>query len=624
MRTIIFDLDGTLADTSGDLIAAANACFARAGLGDVLDPVADQKTAFEGGKAMLRLGFSRAKPDWTEQDIEAHYPDLLRYYGEHIDTHTQLYHGVIAALKRLHASGAPLGICTNKPAALAEILLTRLGIRHYFTAMLGADSLPIRKPDPEHLRETIRQAGGDLDHAVLIGDTMTDRATAAAANIPCILVTFGPHDRDVQAMRPDALLDHFDQLEATLTQLPAPRAAAQKTRFTGSFTQQLPIPSDAIKAAVAVMQTGRLHRYNVADGETGEAALLEQEFATEMGAKYCLAVASGGAALSISLRAIGVKPDQTVLTNAFTLAPVPGAIANIGASPAFVDVTDDLVIDLKHLSEMIEKTDARVLMLSHMRGHICHMERLMEICDHAGVQVIEDCAHTMGARWNGTLSGRFGQIGCYSTQTYKHMNSGEGGLIISDDAEAMARATMLSGSYMLYERHRAGPDAATFQNIRLETPNCSARMDNLRAAILRPQLHTLARNCAAWTERYRVVEAALRGTKGLKLIARPDAESFVGSSIQFLLPAFSPAQITALIASVAARGVELKWFGAAQPQGFTSRYDSWTYAPKQRLPQTDRILDGLMDMRLPLTFSLSDCALIGAIIREEVSAINVA
>ncbi|NOX40129.1 MAG: HAD-IA family hydrolase [Alphaproteobacteria bacterium] len=219
MRSIIFDLDGTLADTSGDLIAAANACFVQAGFGDMLDAKTDQKTAFEGGKAMLRLGFSRATPDWSERDIEEHYPHLLTYYGDHINTHTQLYDGVRAALELLQQTGAPLGVCTNKPAALAETLLTRLGIRSYFTAILGADSLSVRKPDPEHLRETIRRAGGHPDRAVLIGDTMIDRNTAAAANIPCILVTFGPHDRDVVAMQPDALLDHFDNLATVLAQL---------------------------------------------------------------------------------------------------------------------------------------------------------------------------------------------------------------------------------------------------------------------------------------------------------------------------------------------------------------------------------------------------------------------
>ena len=153
--------------------------------------------------------------------------------------------------------------------------------------------------------------------------------------------------------------------------------------------------------------------------------------------------------------------------------------SSVGAVPVFVGVTEGLVIDLDDLAS--KAGDARVLMLSHMRGHLCDMERLMQICDAAGVAVIEDCAHTMGAKWDGRASGSFGLAGCFSTQTYKHMNSGEGGLLTSDDAAFMARATILSGSYMLYERHGAGPAAEVYQALRLETPNCSARMDSLPA-----------------------------------------------------------------------------------------------------------------------------------------------
>ena len=217
-------------------------------------------------------------------------------------------------------------------------------------------------------------------------------------------------------------------------------------KFTGSFTQQEPIPEEAIAAALVVLRHGRLHRYNVAPGEVAEAALLEEEFAEAVGAKYCLAVASGGYALGAALRAVGVQPGEKVLTNAFTLAPVPGAIAAVNAVPVFVEVTDRLVLDLDDLQRKAE--GARVLMLSHMRGHICDMDQLMAICAQHGIVVIEDCAHTMGASWRGVPSGRHGLIGCYSTQSYKHLNSGEGGFLVTDDAATMARAVILSGSYM--------------------------------------------------------------------------------------------------------------------------------------------------------------------------------
>lgn len=389
--------------------------------------------------------------------------------------------------------------------------------------------------------------------------------------------------------------------------------------FEGSFTQQEPIPAEGIEAAVRVMEHGRLHRYNTAGDEISEAALLEEEFAAQVGAAYCLAVASGGVAMTTALRACGVKPGDAVLTNAFTLAPVPGAIAAVGAKPVYVEVTDDLVIDLEDLAGKLGQAD--VLLLSHMRGHICDMDRCMALCDAAGVVVIEDCAHTMGAAWDGTPSGRWGKFGCYSTQTYKHVNSGEGGLLISDDPEGMARAIMLSGSYMLFERHRAAPPPQVFKTIKYETPNISGRMDNLRAAILRPQLRRLSEQAGKWNARYRAVEAGLRDVPGLTLIERPAKEAFVASSFQFLLKDWPEPQVRDVIARCLARGVELKWFGGAEPAGFTSRYDSWRYADVPELPETDKVLAGIVDMRLPLTFSLEDCAQIARIIRSEVGAV---
>ena len=392
-------------------------------------------------------------------------------------------------------------------------------------------------------------------------------------------------------------------------------------RFTGAFTQQEPIPEAGIEAAIAVMRGGRLHRYNTIGDEVAEVALLEQEFAAYTGAQFALAVASGGYALGAALRAVGVGAGDPVLTNAFTLAPVPGAIAAVGAVPVFVDVTRDLVIDLTHLERMIGETGARVLMLSHMRGHLCDMDALMAMCDANGVQVIEDCAHTMGAAWNGVPSGRHGVIGCYSTQTYKHMNSGEGGFLISDDPEIMARAILLSGSYMLYDRHLAAPAPEVFEALRMETPNVSGRMDNLRAAILRPQLRDLETQIDRWNALYRTVEAGLENTPGLSIISRPPQERIVGSSIQFLLDGWDGDRVVEVINRCAARGVELKWFGAADPVAFTSRHQHWRYAPSQDLPQTDAVLAGLIDMRLPLTFDTEDCALIARIIRAEVSAV---
>ena len=217
---------------------------------------------------------------------------------------------------------------------------------------------------------------------------------------------------------------------------PAPRRHAATAAFQGSFTQQEPIPSAGIAAAVAVLESGRLHRYNVADGEASHAALLEAEYAAYQGSTHALACSSGGFAMQLAL---AVTPGfeagqgQPVLTNAFTLSPVPGAISGAGGAPVLVETTRDLTIDLQDLEGKIKSSGARVLLLSHMRGHLVDMDRLCALLDTHGVALIEDCAHTMGASWDGKKSGSFGAAACFSTQTYKHINSGEGGLLVTDD-----------------------------------------------------------------------------------------------------------------------------------------------------------------------------------------------
>lgn len=395
-----------------------------------------------------------------------------------------------------------------------------------------------------------------------------------------------------------------------------------KLKFEKPFTQQEAIPEDAITNAIKVMQSGRLHRYNLTPDEDGETNLLEVEYAKFQGSKYCLATTSGGTAMQIALRAVGAKPGDKILTNAFTLAPVPGAIAAVGAEPIFIETTEELTIDLEDLDQKFQATGAKVLLLSHMRGHIAPMEKLCAIAENYGAVIIEDCAHTMGAEWNGIKSGNFGVIGCFSTQTYKHMNSGEGGFLTTSDPDLMAKATILSGSYMMYEKQLARPDMSDYAHARYEMPNCSSRMDNLRAAILRPQLKGLDYNIDRWNARYQVLEKAFQNTEGLSVRERPQNEKYVGSSIQFLIPNWPQDKIDLFVKNCSARGVELKWFGNANPVGFTSRYDSWTYAPKQSLEKTIDILMRIMDMRIPLSFTEEDCALIGTIIDEEFTALN--
>jgi dTDP-4-amino-4,6-dideoxygalactose transaminase len=396
----------------------------------------------------------------------------------------------------------------------------------------------------------------------------------------------------------------------------------KKTAFNKPFTRQEPIPESGIEQAVALMRTGKLHRYNTEPGEVSEAAQLEKEFAEYLGVPYCLACASGGYALHVALKAAGINNGDKVITNAFTLAPVPGAIHNAGGVSVLAEIDDNYCVDLKHLESLMQTGDCQFFMISHMRGHLADMHAVTALCDKYNVMLIEDCAHTMGASWDGQASGTFGTVACFSTQTYKHMNSGEGGFLTTTDPQIMARAIMHSGSYMLYERHGAAPAADVFSDIRLDTPNYSGRMDNLRAILLRAQLPLLDDNCQRWNQLYRVAEAELDAITGLELPVRAAAETYVGSSIQFRATGLSADGIQSLVAACASRGVELKWFGNLDPQGFTSRYDSWRYLDTPPvLPQTLDILATTLDMRIPLTFDTDDIKTISSIISQEYSAL---
>jgi len=390
--------------------------------------------------------------------------------------------------------------------------------------------------------------------------------------------------------------------------------------FTKSFTQQEPIPEEGIDRAVEILRTGRLHRYNVAAGEEAEASLLERDYAAYQGVKYCVATASGGQAIQLGLRVCGVRPGDKVLANAYTLAPVPGAIHNLGAQPILVEITPDYHIDLTHLDEMARRSGARVLLLSHMRGHIADMDALLAITHKHNLKLVEDCAHTMGAGWKGIRSGNFGDVAAFSTQTYKHMNSGEGGFLTTDDDEAAARAIIHSGSYMLYDRHGTLPPDEAFEQVKLETANYSCRMDNLRAALIRSQLPHLDSNIAMWNQLYDRLHARLSVAEGIEIPARRQAEFYVGSSIQFRTYSLDKDRILAFLRNCAGRGVELKWFGADTPAAFTSRYDSWAYLEDiPHLPATHAALDKTIDMRIPLTFDLDDCDIIADIIASEVA-----
>ena len=380
-----------------------------------------------------------------------------------------------------------------------------------------------------------------------------------------------------------------------------------------------PIPESAIEEAVTLMRTGRLHRYGEYQGSEPHAALFEQEYAAYMGSRYAIAVNSGGCAIFLGLKVSGIEPGDKVLVNAFNLAPVPGAIHHAGADAVLVEVDADYRISFEDLERKAVDTGAKALLLTHMRGHIADMEKLVAICERLDLVLIEDCAHTMGAKWDGILTGRFGAVGCFSTQTFKHINSGEGGILVTDDEDIAAKAILYSGSYMLYAQHRSAPNPEVFDRWKPIIPNFSMRMSNLVACILRPQLEQMTQRGKQWNNLYQALETRLNKITGIQVPAREIKEEFVASSIQFHVTGLSAQELEDFVDRCTARGVAIKWFGRDRAMGYTSQYHHWEYLRPQNLPDTQDMLSTTCDMRIPLALTDHHCDVIAEIISQELA-----
>jgi len=379
-----------------------------------------------------------------------------------------------------------------------------------------------------------------------------------------------------------------------------------------------PIPEEGIERAVALMRTGKLFRYAEEGAEPSEAARWEEDVAHYLGRRYVVAVNSCGAALYLALHSLGLQPGDPVLLNAWTLAPVPGAVQHAGGRAVLLETTPDLTVDLDDLERQARAHPGSILLLSHMRGHISDLTTIRQLCAEHGLRLVEDCAHSIGGSWNGQLTGTFGDVGCFSTQTYKHLNSGEGGVLVTDDDEIAARAVLASGSYALYGQHTSRPPLEVLDALAPSEPNHSMRLTSLAAAVLRPQLRTLPARVAAWNSRYDRLAEGLDGLPGLRLPHRAPAEDYVGSSLQFFLDLPDPG-MAEFCREADSLGVHVKWFGAPRPSAFTSAHQHWEYAGRQSLPGTDTVLSRLCDIRVPLALPVDRCDDVVSILRHSLT-----
>ena len=372
------------------------------------------------------------------------------------------------------------------------------------------------------------------------------------------------------------------------------------------------IPDAALVAIEAMLGSGDLFRYTAA--KDAPVALLEAEFAALLGAKYALAVASCSAALFLSLKALDLPRGARVLIPAFTFAAVPSAVVHADCLPVLVEVGSNYRVDMADFAAKLDDSIAAVL-ISHMRGHTSDMDAIMALCDARGIPVIEDAAHSLGTTWKGQNIGTIGKIGCFSFQSYKLVNAGEGGILITDDPELAARCIIMSGAYEENWKKHPGLQNS-FGHWQNRLPLYNMRMANLSAAVIRPQLPEIAGRVTKGRANHDHVADALNTCEWLDVPPPLPGEARAPDSIQFnLVGDWSDDQARAFQAGARTRGVAVQIFGLSE--GNARAFWNWQFLgdmPDQ--PLTRAMLMRACDVRLPTRLSQGDLDFIaGALVQ---------
>lgn len=370
-----------------------------------------------------------------------------------------------------------------------------------------------------------------------------------------------------------------------------------------------PIPQGAREAIDALLQSGDLFRYTAP--QDAPVALLEAEFAELLGAKYALAVSSCSAALFLSLKALDLPRDARVLIPGFTFAAVPSSVVHADCIPVLCEVGENYRVDMADFEAKLDDSIQAVI-ISHMRGHTSDMDAIMVLCDARNIPVIEDAAHSLGTTWNGHNIGTIGKIGCFSFQSYKMINAGEGGILITDDADLAARAVIMSGAYEHnWKKHPVLQDAfARWQN---KLPLYNQRLSNLSAAVIRPQIPELARRVRDGLANHDYVAGRLNSSPWLNVPDPLGPEKRAPDSIQFNLVGMSEAEIDAYAAATEAAGVKVQIFGRSDDNA--RAFWNWQFLGDiPDLPQTRAMLMNACDVRLPVRLNRDELDVIADIL----------
>ncbi len=365
------------------------------------------------------------------------------------------------------------------------------------------------------------------------------------------------------------------------------------------FHKADPMPKDVFLRVNKILKNANLFRYIGNKPADSETALLERDFTKYLGVKYALALNSCSSAMFLSLISCGVRPGDKVLVPAFTFTAVPSAIIHAGAVPVLVECNERYCIDVDDLRKKIS-SETKALLLSHMRGHTADLERIVKLCKEKNIILIEDAAHSLGVLWNGQPVGTFGKVGCYSFQSYKIINGGEGGLLVTDDEEIIVKAIFLSGAYeKMYEKHFV--KSKFFELYKNTLPAFNLRLHNISAAIIRPQIKKIEDKVAIYNKNYKFLINRLATSKNISIPKIDPRERMAPDSIQFKLCNLSLKEAKEFMNKVRDKGVSLYVFGVHEDNA--RFFWNWKYFQNSfPLEKTRNLLELTCDMRLPVSF----------------------
>ena len=376
-----------------------------------------------------------------------------------------------------------------------------------------------------------------------------------------------------------------------------------------------PIPSQVMSEIIDLMNNGDLFRYN---SEGSAAHKLEIEFSKVMGARYSLAVSSCSAALFLALKSLNLSRNARVLMPAFTFAAVPSSVIHADFIPVLCECRDNYRIDLMDFKEKIKNADA--VLISHMRGHTSDMDIILSECKQADIPLIEDAAHSLGTTWNGKKIGTIGDIGCFSFQSYKLLNSGEGGIFITDNPELFAKAVIMSGAYEHnWIKHQG--DQANFKKWQNKLPLYNLRINNLSAALINAQLPELNSRIEKGRRNHDFTAERLNKSPWISVPAKLMPEERAPDSIQFNLINLDTDEIDLFEKITSQSGLSIQIFGKTKDNA--RAFWNWQFLPETfELPKTRKMLMSACDVRLPSRLSLDECKAISDVILYAISTIK--